>query len=141
MSFGCSIGDFIAVALLIKEIVTSLQGCSSAEHRQLTDELQLLEQALHEIEFLEGPHGQEAVVEAIKVAALKCQAPLDHFACKLKKYDVLAESDSKKMRKVVQGWARKVQWGLFMKEEVQTLRAYLAVHLSSLNVRMTTVGL
>ncbi len=40
--------------------------------RELIDEVQLLQQALHEIEHLEGPPDQEAVVNAIKLAAVMC---------------------------------------------------------------------
>ena len=141
MSFGFSVGDFISVTLLIKEIVSALHDSSSAEYRELVDELKLLQQALHEIEHLEAPPGQESMVNAIRFAALICQTPLDEFARKLKKYDILAKSDSLRRREVAKSWGRKVQWSVSMKDEVQKLRAYLAVHLGSLNVQLSTLGL
>jgi hypothetical protein len=42
---------------------------------------------------------------------------------------------------VVKGWGRKVQWNFCMPDEVQRLRAYLAAHTGSLNMRLATLGL
>jgi hypothetical protein len=141
MSFGFSVGDFVSIGLLIKEIASALNGSSSAEYRELTNELQLLQQTLREIEHLEGLPGQEDVINAVKFAALMCHTPLDEFASKLQKYDILAESDLKQNSTVAKSWGRKVQWNVSMKDEVHKLRAYLGVHLGSLNLRLTTLGL
>lgn len=59
------------------------------------------------------------MVNAIKLAPVMCQAPLDEFAGKLKKYDILAESDPKKNSPAVKSWGRKVQCSVSMKDEVQ----------------------
>jgi hypothetical protein len=141
MSFGFSVGDFVSIGLLIKEIASALNGSSSAEYRELINELQLLQQTLHEIEDLEGLPGQENVISAVKFAAVMCQTPLNEFASKLRKYDILAESDLKRNSEVAKSWGRKVQWNVSMKDEVQKLRAYLGVHLGSLNLRLSILGL
>jgi hypothetical protein len=36
---------------------------------------------------------------------------------------------------------KKVEWEMFMKEDVRDLRAYLTSHVGSLNMRMITQGL
>jgi hypothetical protein len=36
---------------------------------------------------------------------------------------------------------KKVEWEIFMKEDVRDLRAYLTSHVGSLNMRMITQGL
>jgi hypothetical protein len=141
MSFGFSVGDFVSIGLLIKEIASALNGSSSAEYRELINELQLLQQTLHEIEDLEGLPGQENVINAVKFAAVMCQTPLNEFASKLRKYDILAENDLKRNSEVAKSWGRKVQWNVSMKDEVQKLRAYLGVHLGSLNLRLSILGL
>lgn len=141
MSFGFSVGDFVSIGLLIKEIASALNGSSTAEYRELTNELQLLQQTLHEIEHLEELPGQEDVINKVKFAAVMCHIPLDDFASKLKKYDILADSDLKQNIRLAKSWGRKVQWNVSMKDEIQKLRAYLGVHMGSLNLRLTTLGL
>jgi hypothetical protein len=87
--------------------------------------------------------GQQAVVNGIKVAVLMPQHPLDEFARKLKKFERLGVENWGKLRKreMVKTWGRKVQWGISMEEGVAKLRAYLAVHVGSLNMRLITQGL
>ncbi len=89
MSFGISIGDFIAVGRLIQDIVSSLRASSKSEYRELILELHGLQRALHEIEHLKCHPSQEPAVNGIKVAALMCQYPLDEFAGKLKQFESL----------------------------------------------------
>jgi hypothetical protein len=156
MSFGFSVGDFITVGLLIKDIISHLRSSSSTtEYLELVQELQLVQQALDEIEHLRSPTPagghEEAVLNAIKFAAVMCQAPLEEFRAKLRKYEGFAQGQQQQRQQgqrkgkgrmdVVRGWGRKVQWGFEMREEVQKLQAYLAVHLASLNVRLAVLGM
>ena len=140
MSFGFSVGDFIAVGSLIRNIVSSLRASSISEYRELILELHNLQLALNEVEHLKCHPSQEPAVSAIKVAALVCQYPLDEFAGKLKKFDSLFISNGANVSKTdrVKMWGKKLRWGFCMKEEVIRLRSYLVVHVGSLNMRLIT---
>jgi hypothetical protein len=46
MSFGFSAGDFLAAAILIKDVIPALNGTAALEYRELELELHGLEQAL-----------------------------------------------------------------------------------------------
>ncbi|KAF2835247.1 hypothetical protein M501DRAFT_942486 [Patellaria atrata CBS 101060] len=142
MSFGFSVGDFIAVGKLIADITSSLQGSSVAEYRELILELHGLQRALREIEHLPCPPGREAVTNSIKVAALMCQYPLDEFAAKLKKFESLTDAPEQTSRRAtVKRIGDKVKWRFKMADEVSNLRAYLIAHVGSLNMRLMTEGL
>jgi hypothetical protein len=141
MSFGFSVGDFIAAATLIKDVISALNGTATLEYRELELELHGLQRALVEIEHLQPGTGQEAAVNAVKVAALMCWYPLEEFHTKLKRYERLSDHGPQKKLELVKGWGRKVQWNLSLPDEVQKLRAYIAAHVGSLNMRLTTLGL
>lgn len=85
ISFGFSVGDFIAVIKLAKDIVSALRS-SSAEYHELILELHGLQLVLHQIEHLETRRGQQAAVSAVKVAALTYEHPLKEFGNKLRKF-------------------------------------------------------
>ena len=143
MSFGFSVGDFLTIGRLISDIVTSLRAASIAECRELILELHGLQRALHEIEHLKCTSSQEVAVNAIKVAALMCQYPLDDFSAKLNKFEGLEFNGGNKRSKleIMRIWTRKLQWGFCMKEEVEKLRTYILVHVGSLNMRLITQGM
>ena len=143
MSFGFSVGDFLATARLIRDIISLLRSASNSSYQKLILELHGLQRALREIEHLKYPSSQEAELNAIKVAALMCQHPLNEFAAKLKKFECLSVDSGGKLAKkeLLKMWGRKLQWGFSMEEEVAKLRAYLVAHVGSLNMRLITLGL
>ena len=142
MSFGFSVGDFIAVGKLIHDIIFSLHASSIAEYCELILELHGLRRALGGIEHLRCDPGQEVAVNGIKVAALMCHYPLDEFAAKMRKFKSLGTGavDKTKMESMKM-WATKLKWGFCMKEEGDKLRTYIVVHVGSLNMRLITQGL
>ena len=141
MSFGFSAGDFFAAATLIKDIAVCLKesGGSASEYQELMLELDNVRLALDKIEHLNVSEERQLATNAIKVAALNCQYVLRDSLTKLRKYKVLEHG------KDGGGWfrssAKKVQWELAMKKDVQDLRAYLTAHTNSLNIRLVTEGL
>ena len=141
MSFGVSVGDFIAAGVLIKNIVTALQSSSASEHKELLLELSGLQRALDEIEHLQPSPHQETEANAVKVAALTCQYRLDDFAGKLKKYESLSRDTKTGSAEKAKLWRLKLQWGFSMEAEVQSLRAYLIAHVGYLNMRLTTLNM
>jgi hypothetical protein len=141
MSFGISVGDFLAAATLIRDIAVCVKdsGGSASEYQELIDELHGLLLVLDKIEHLEGSARQAEAIASIKVAALNCNFVLQDFRRKLEPYGESLD------RGKTRGWAkdstRKVRWELTMKTEVQNLRAYLLAHTSSLNMRLSIEGL
>ncbi|KAL8749230.1 MAG: hypothetical protein Q9199_007812 [Rusavskia elegans] len=133
MSFGFSVGDFLATARLISSIVDALQKSSVSEFKELTLELHAVQRALNEIEHIQPSPGQEQSINAIKVVALLCQHPLQEFAGKLEKYESLGQVAGTKTDQIKR-WKLKLQWGFTMEEEVQKIRTILAAHMASLNV-------
>ena len=143
MSFGFSVGDFIAAGNLVKDIISALRESSVSEYRDLVLELHGLQRALHEIEHLRCQPGQEGATNSIKVASLMCQYPLDEFAGKLRKFESLGvkSGGSTSKREIVKTWGIKLKWGFTMEDEVRNLRAYLIAHVGSLNMRLLAQGL
>ncbi|KAB8339200.1 hypothetical protein FH972_022134 [Carpinus fangiana] len=127
--------DFIAVCLLIKDIVSILRGSAAREHRELLLELHGLERALQEVEHLQSPPGQEISIDAVRVAALSCRFVLDQFSVKLKKYAALSDGNTTSR---LQKWYKGAKWKIEMTQDVENLRAYLAIHTASLNLRLST---
>ena len=66
-----------------------------------------------------------------------CQYPLDEFVGKLRKFEGLSGTAASKATKLeaTMFWAKKLKWSFCMKEEVNKLRAYIVVHMGSLNTQ------
>ena len=141
MSFGFSVGDFVAAGVVIKDIVAALRTSSTSDHQELVFELHGLQRALDEIEHLQVDPQHEAEVNAVKVAALTCQYRLDDFAGKLKKYESLGQITKAGSAEKAKLWRLKLQWGFSMEAEVQSLRAYLIAHVGYLNMRLMTLNM
>ena len=135
MSFGFAVGDFIAAGKLVKDIIAILRTLARSEYQELMLELHGLQRALDQIEHLEAPPERHIPVVSIKVAALMCTHVLDEFAGKLKKFESLAGQPRNSKLKI---WTHKLRWGFTMADEVRNLRAYVAAHVGSLNMRLLT---
>lgn len=135
MSFGFSIGDFLAAAGLIAQVVTALHeaGGSSSQYRRLILELYSLGRSLEEVDRLEPVEGLESTIEAIKATALSCQLPLHEFLDGIKKYDrSLGIGCSSGVMKDV---LSKTKWVASKKlEDAAKLEAQIAVYLGSISL-------
>lgn len=135
MSFGFSVGDFLAAAGLIAEVVSALReaGGSSSQYRRLVLELYSLDRSLKEVDRLETVEGLESTVEAIKATALSCQLPLREFLDSIKKYDnTLGIGRSGGIMKDV---LSKTKWVASKKlEDAAKLEAQIAVYLGSISL-------
>lgn len=90
MSFGFSVGDFLAASKLIFDITTSLSesGGSKSEYQELFRELDSLSRALKHVERLDSHTGVSSnTLDSIKCAALLCRHPLGEFLTKVRKYE------------------------------------------------------
>jgi len=140
MSFGFSVGDFLAASQLITQITRSLReaGGSKSEYQELLRELESLSRALQHVDRLESRALSSATLDSIKCAALLCRHPLDEFLQKIQKYDT---SLGLWATGGVKSAARKVEWAMRKKEEVCKLRDYLSLHVDSINMLLMSYGL
>jgi hypothetical protein len=136
MSFGFSVGDFIAVTQLIFQVTETLRDASGAtsDYQELLRELESLDRALKHVDRLQG-----AIADSIKCAALMCRYPLEDFLNNIRKYDKSLGVGS--TAGGIKSFGRKLQWGFVTKDEVVRLRDYLSLHIGSINMQLLTVGL
>jgi hypothetical protein len=142
MSFGCSIGDFIAAAELITNITNSLRdaGGSKSEYQELVRELEYLQSTLQHLDRLgSSKSSSSTTLDSIKCAALSCRNPLQEFLHKIEKYD-----KSLGVRGTNRGFRAttdKLRWSFGHKVEVCKLQNYLNVHVGTINILLAEYGL
>ncbi|THV53491.1 hypothetical protein BGAL_0049g00260 [Botrytis galanthina] len=140
MSFGFSIGDFIAVGEVITTLIKGLRETagSKSDYQELVRELQSLEKALKHVDNVGTSKGSMAGLDGVKCAALLCRYPLEEFLKKISKYkNALGPRAPRGIRSV----GRKIQWAFTKKDEVQKLLGYLSIHTNSINMMLSTLGL
>ena len=141
MSFGFSVGDFIAVGKLTGDIISSLQavGGAKSEYQELIRELQSLQTALRYLDRLDDTNSPGKHVQSIKCAALACSYPLESFLAKIRKYEAsLGLWSRSHTAKTVKD---KLCWTFGEKGEVIKLRAYLSMHIETINNMLIQHGL
>ncbi|OBT69918.1 hypothetical protein VE03_00433 [Pseudogymnoascus sp. 23342-1-I1] len=141
MSFGFSVGDFIAVGSLTADIISSLReaGGSKSEYQEILRELEGLERALSYLDKLQSGNTCSTSVASIKYAALSCRRPLEQFLNKIKKYDNALGVWSK--AGAVRSAADKLKWAYRQKDEIRKLQIYLNVHVGTINILLAEHGL
>jgi hypothetical protein len=141
MSFGFSVGDFIAVGKLIGEITSSLQtiGGAKSEYQELIREFHSLQAALRYLDQLDSKASASNKIDSIKCAALSCRYPLEAFLAKIRKYEAsLGPWSRSHTGKTV---TDKLRWTFGEKDDVQRLQTYLNVHIGTINILLTEHGL
>lgn len=140
MSFGFSVGDFLAVGKLIADITNSLReaGGSKSEYQELLRELESLNHALKHLDKL-PINGASANLESIKYTALSCQRPLEQFLGKIEKYDKALGiwGGANPIKKT----ADKLRWAFGEKDEIKKLQSYLNIHIGTINILLAEHGL
>ncbi|KAE8445955.1 hypothetical protein EG329_012734 [Mollisiaceae sp. DMI_Dod_QoI] len=135
MSFGFSIGDFLAAARLISQAVSAIReaGGSSSQYQRLRVELDSLSYTLQEVDQLEPVGGLDATVEAIKATALSCQLPIREFLESTAKYNKsLGLGQTAGIMKDV---LYKVKWVTSKKlEAVMKLRGEITAYIGGINL-------
>jgi len=136
-TFG-AIGDFISIALLIKDVVSALDECrgSAKAYRDLIEEIGLLQKSIEQIEriyqkpeFHDGVEGLESVVQATIIQVRKCLEGFCDRFCK-KFGESLAEGGSGNALKDI---AKKIQWK-FEEKEVEKFRSEVVGYRMSLEM-------
>jgi len=142
MSFGFSVGDFIAVGKLINDIVRCLQsvGGAKSEYQEMVREFEILNKALVHVDHLTAAdQAMTAQLNHIKFAALSCRYPLQAFMTKMEKYD--SSLGIKARMGMLRKAARKVRWSLGPSGDIKQLRMYLNTHVGTINMLLAQYGL
>ncbi|KAI1759347.1 hypothetical protein GGR53DRAFT_150799 [Hypoxylon sp. FL1150] len=140
MSFGFSVGDFLAVGKLVTDIISSLKesGGSRTDYQDLVRELECLQAGLVHLDKFTGT-GSSPDLTAIKYTALSCRRPLEDFLAKIRKYEKSLGIRSK--GNPMKGVIDKIKFPLSHKEDIQKLQVYLSVHVSTINMLLAEHGL
>jgi hypothetical protein len=142
MSFGFSVGDFIAVGKLIADITSCLKeaGGSKSEYRDVVLELECLRKALVHLDRLQSQPGNLST-DSIKYAALSCRRPLEEFLGKLKRYETSLGPSATGSRSAWKAPVDKVRFRFSGSDEVRRIQSYLSVHIGTLNMLLAEHGL
>jgi len=142
MSFGFSVGDFVAIGKLVADITSALQstGGAKSEYQELIREFQALEAALRHLDRLEDGGTNSESVKSVKCAALHCRQPLADFLSKIKKYDKSLGIWSRS-NVVGKAAADKLRWTFREKEDIKRLQTYLNIHVGTINMQLAELGL
>jgi hypothetical protein len=135
MSFGFSVGDFLAAADLIVKVISAIREArgSASQYQHLAFKLGFLDRALRDVDQLEPVEGLEAMVGAIKVTALGCKLPLREYLESIEKYDksLGGGHSAGVMRDVL----TKVKWLVHKKlEAAMKLEAEVTAFLGAINL-------
>lgn len=136
--FGFSVGDFLAVLRLVGTVIDELRECSSASSsfRALIKELYALETALIQVKRLDADVNHVDKV-ALREAASQCQRTIDAFYKKIQMYQPhLQRGGTESRTKDV--WM-KVKWATYKKDDVETFRAEIRGHTSSIEILLLTM--
>ena len=141
VTFG-SVGDIIAVAILVKDLVEALDQSrgSQTEYRQLIQDLRLLEDVLRKVDHLcntSGTSGASFETVALHQTALKittsCRNLIQAFAARLVKYEK-GLGDNIQKKNVLKSAVAKIRWQVGEKEDAVRFRAEIAAQTTSLSV-------
>jgi hypothetical protein len=135
--FGFSFGDFVSTIKIVKDICRALRDTGGAkdEFQHVLIDLQHLGILLEQLNHGVWDHGGDAGhLNAIKGMALTCKTPLQEFLDKMEKYKSLQGTSIKGFKARLGSEARKVQWAIGMKEEVEKFRTVVIAKMVSINL-------
>ena len=143
ITFG-SVGDIIAVGLLIKDLIKCLDDShgSFGEYQAVIRELWSLEHALLEVEllFLSNQVSGElnALQETVLRIAERCDICIRSYSERIKKYKGSLQAESS--GNFVKNAAHKVRWNVSEKEPLAKFRAEIITHCLSINTLIASAG-
>ncbi|KAF2432653.1 hypothetical protein EJ08DRAFT_648083 [Tothia fuscella] len=139
--FGVSVGDFISGIKLICDSIQALNDAhgASSQYQQLLSSLQSLQAALLQIDSLQLDPSMVPQQQAIRRETESCRQCVNHFLMRIDKYRVLQISTEPRWSIAsVKGAARKIQWGLFKKEDVASFQNVLSARVDSIQMLLLT---
>ena len=139
---GVSVGDFIAGINLLCDSIQALNDVhgASSQYQQLLTSLDSLKAALVQIESLQLDASQAIQHQALRKETESCRQCINHFLERIDKYGVLQTTSQPRWSLVaVKNAARKIQWGLFKKEDVAQFQAVLSMRSDSIQMLLLTL--
>lgn len=138
VGFGFSVGDIIAVLKLVGTVTDALRESSNATNsfRGLINELYALESTLIAVKRLDADikHVQRVALEQ---AAIQCQRTINDFYQKIRKSQPHLQAGGTGSR-LKDAW-EKVKWETCKKSDVETFRAQIRGHTSSIEILLLTI--
>ena len=136
MPFSVSIGDAIACATLVKNVVRSLKSGagSSLVYQELLAEFQILDASFFVLERSKLDDIPEVRLTLCETVA-NCKRNIEQFLSKNQKFaSHLRQGGSSSSLKDA---LRKVQWALFREEDVKDIRLKIQLHLSTVDALLS----
>ncbi|EUC46322.1 hypothetical protein COCMIDRAFT_67724, partial [Bipolaris oryzae ATCC 44560] len=139
VGFGFSVGDFLAALKLVGTVIDALRETShaSSSFRSLLNELYALESVLLRVKRLDLEDRHNVGELALRQAASQCQRTIDAFWKDIQKYQPHLQQNGTNSR-IKDGWA-KVKWAVCKKNDLETFRAQIRGHTSSIELLLMTV--
>jgi hypothetical protein len=140
LSFG-AVGDFISIALLIKDIIASLDDCrgSAKQYRELVQGLDILGQTLEVVQkTFENPQFTDSLEDLSKISLTtisQIQYCLQGFLEQIRKYESSLGVNASGSGNTLKSISRKIQWKLNEKE-VEKFRTEISGCTMTLKVLM-----
>ncbi|KAE8165265.1 hypothetical protein BDV40DRAFT_297588 [Aspergillus tamarii] len=129
MSFGFSIGDFLAVIELANKIRKEFVDAPS-QFKAINDEVRNLSFIIQDVEVdLSGKELSDSQKSELQTIADSCRCVLDEIYQKINIYRVLESDHSTGLRRVVRVWKR-LKWE---PDDIQDLRTRISSNISLLN--------
>ncbi|KAI1751045.1 hypothetical protein F4782DRAFT_506568 [Xylaria castorea] len=140
MSFGFSVGDFLAAGQLAADIIASLRdvGGSKSDYQAVILELECLQKTLIRLDSLKSDQPCLAL-EAVKYTALSCRRPLENFLGKIRKYEQSLGPWAKEGP--IRSTVDKIRFTFGQKDDIQKFQSYLHIHIETINLLLSEHGL
>ena len=142
MSFGYSVGDFIAGANLTYRLIHALSETQGAtlEYQEALRELSSIQQTFLQVSQMRSSSVlSQATINAASHIVISSLEIIGNFLERTKVYQRRL-SDGSGRSVVADSW-RKVGWALFKKEELKCLRDSLHMKLTAVGVLLSTAQL
>ena len=149
VGFGFSVGDFVAGIVLVKDLIRALDESSgsSAEYRNLINELESLKWALELLQELQIDESQRDRRRALEQVAFQCWNIIENFVRRTAKFNAAlgdARAQNQPGQTQLSKWRvalKKAQWSLNKKEDIAKVRAEIMGHTLILNALMSQMQL
>jgi hypothetical protein len=141
MSFGFSVGDFLAGANLAYRLIRALSETRGArmEYQEVIDELGCIQQTFLQVEHMSSSNiFCQATINAISHIMNSSIDVMARFLEQTEKYRQSLSSNGGQSL-AAESW-RKIGWSLFKKEELTSLRDTLQTRLTAINILVSTAS-
>lgn len=143
VTFG-SVGDIIALAQLVKDLVEALHKSrgAAAEYQSLIRDLEILEGTLQHLEISFQTQQDTPEVSALYETGRRieaaCSQSIRAFQARIEKYDHdLGDADVNKVRATF----AKFRWQTGEKGELANFRVTIAGHIASMNMLLNAINM